>query len=415
MFNKFFKFLKGYVIIRVSGADAERFVNICIRRGADISGIKAEKSGALIMRVSIPFFLKLRPVARKTGVHIHIIKRGGAFMMKRLYGRRYAFLLGALFMIVFFAVTSQFIWVVELDGVYESNEEQIIQILSDCGIKPGASKRSLPPPDEIKSRLINETGTLSWAWVYIEGARARAVVYEKRTAPETADKSIPCDIVAACDAFIKRIDVKNGERAVENGTAVLKGDVLISGNVPVFTEGEEEKYMQVHAEGVTEAVTYREASANQSLFRELRIKTGRKKTYYSLEIFGKLFELYSDTDCGFENFDTSDNRRELTLPFFGYSGLCLNTRTYEEVEPVREQITEEAAALYAKERLEEEIAKELYSSPRLEDSSLTWERISSDTINVRLRMKFIEDIGIKTPINNNAGSVGDAAADIQTQ
>lgn len=398
MFNKFFKFLKGYVIIRITGADAERFINICVRRGIDIGSVKAV-DGALILCVSVKDLSSLRPIVRKTGVKIRIIERRGAFMIKRLYGKRYAFFAGALFMIIFFAVTAQFIWIVEIDGVYESNQSQIIEILEQNGIKPGALKSSVPPISEVKNQLINKTGTIAWAWVYIEGARARVEVYEKRLKPESVDKSQPCDIVAACDGFVRRIDIKNGNRVVENETVVSAGDVLISGTVPVFKEGYEERYMQVHAEGTVEAVTYHEKTTEQSLYHESRVQTGREKSYYSAEIFGKLFNLFFKENPNFENADISDKRHELILPFFGYSGLCINERRYSEVDVVREPLTEEAAALIAQTRLEEEIAKELFKNPRLQDRELEWEKINNDTIKVRLKMTFLEDIGTETMIN----------------
>ena len=40
MFKKFFKFLYGYVIIKVYGKGAERFINICLRRNIDVWNIK---------------------------------------------------------------------------------------------------------------------------------------------------------------------------------------------------------------------------------------------------------------------------------------------------------------------------------------------------------------------------------------
>ena len=39
MFKKFFKFLYGYVIIKVYGKGAERFINICLRRNIDVWNI----------------------------------------------------------------------------------------------------------------------------------------------------------------------------------------------------------------------------------------------------------------------------------------------------------------------------------------------------------------------------------------
>ena len=399
MFNKFFKFLKGYVIIELTGSDAERFINICIRRGIDVSDIKCVGDGAFILCIPKKDFKALRSIAQKTKTKVHIKERHGAFYFKRLYGKRYAFMGGALFLILFFAITSQFIWVVKIEGVYESSKEQIIQILEDNGIKAGALKRRIPPISDIKSQLINRTDTISWAWVYIEGACARVEVYERRLKPQSVDRSQPCDIVAASDGFIKRIDIKKGERKVENETAVSAGDVLISGKVAVFKEGYEEKYMQVHAEGLVEAFTYHQKEKEQKLYHESRIKTGREKTYYSAEIFGKLYNLFFKENPKYESYDIKQKRHELILPYFGYSGLCINEKRYCEVEVYKEPITEAAAAVIARNELEEQIAKELFKNARLQDKTLEWERINNDTIKVKLKMTFLEDIGTETTIN----------------
>ena len=45
MFKKFFKFLYGYVIIKVYGKGAERFINICLRRNIDVWNIKPFDDG----------------------------------------------------------------------------------------------------------------------------------------------------------------------------------------------------------------------------------------------------------------------------------------------------------------------------------------------------------------------------------
>lgn len=399
MFNKFFNFLKGYVIIEAAGSDTERFLNICIRRGIDVSDVTREADGTVTLRVSCGGFMKIRAAARKTKTAVRIKKRAGAGVIKRRYGGRYAFIIGAVLTVIFFAVTAQFVWVVKIDGVYEGSCEQIIEILEENGVRPGALKRNIPEPSAIKQALISRTDTIAWAWVYIEGACARVEVYEKRLKPQEVDKSRPCDVVAACDAFVERIDVRKGEDVVRNESVVSAGDVLISGKVPVFKEGYEERYMYVHAEGDIRAVTYHKRERAQKLYHESRIKTGRKKSYVSLELFGKLFRLYREENHGFENTDLKESRHELTLPYFGYSGICLSERRYDEVEIYREPISEEAAALMAQRELEEEIAKELFKNPQLTDRELEWERIDGETITVKLKMTFIEDIGTEAAIN----------------
>ncbi len=400
MFNKFFKFLKGYVIIEVSGSDIERFLNICVRRDIDVSDVKHHSDGTTVLCISVHDFILLRPVAYKTKTKIKIIERHGAFELKRLYGKRYALYIGALIMVLFFIITAQFVWVVKIDGIYESDMNQIVQILEENGVKPGAFKGSLPEISKIKNALINKTDTVAWAWVYIEGACARVEIYEKRLKSQTVDKSEPCNIVAASDAFIRRVDVRKGYKAIVNETPVSAGDILISGKVPVFRKDyEEERYMYVHAEGDIEAVTYHTEETEQKLWYDSRVKTGQEKKYYSAEIFGKLFNLFFKENPPYEEYDVSDKRHELCLPFFGYTGLCINERTYSEVEVFREPISKEAAALLAQRELEEKIAKKLLKNPQMLSRELEWEDVNSDTIRVRLKMSFIEDIGTEITIN----------------
>ena len=400
MLNKFFKFLKGYVIIEISGSDIERFLNICVRRDIDVSDVKHHSDGTTVLCISVRDFVLLRPIAYKTKTKIKIIERHGIFEMKRLYGKRYVLYIGALMMLTFFIITAQFVWVVRIDGVYESDMEQVVQILEENGLKPGAYKGSLPEISKIKTALINKTDTVSWAWVYIEGACARVEIYEKRLKPQVIDKSKPCNIVAASDAFIRRVDVRKGYEAIQNETPVSAGDVIISGKVPVYRRDyEEERYMYVHAEGDIEAVTYHTEEMEQKLYYDSRVETGRKKKYYSAEIFGKLFNLFFKENPEYEEYAVTDKRHELNLPFFGYTGLCINERTYSEVQVFSEPISKESAALIAQRELEEKIAKKLFKNSQMLSRELEWEDINSDTIRVRLKMSFLEDIGTEITIN----------------
>ena len=56
MFKKFFKFLYGYVIIKVYGKGAERFINICLRRNIDV-WITKTRNKAFIASVQKTIFV----------------------------------------------------------------------------------------------------------------------------------------------------------------------------------------------------------------------------------------------------------------------------------------------------------------------------------------------------------------------
>ncbi len=394
MLNKFFKFLKGYVIIGLYGNNTERFVNICIRRNIHIGFVSRSEDEVRICVMKGDFPL-LRPVARKTHTRVKILKKCGLYNLIGRYGRRYALILGTAAAAAFFFICSGYIWTVEINGAENIDCEKLCGTLRECGIYAGAKKKNLIGGTEIKNKILSENDGIAWAWVYIDGAKATVEVYEKIIPPSVTDRNAPCDIIAACDGYIKNIIVKNGHAEVQKGDIVCVGDVLISGTVPIFKKGidTEERYMQVHAMGTVEAYTSHHASGVYKLYYESRIPTGKSKRRCRAEIFGKSFKLFLKESISFENYDKIENRYELKLPFIGYTGLAWSCTSYSEVSVKREPISVDSVMEFAKNELEEKISKELLYDAALTDSSMNYSYIDDETVKAELTMNFIEKIG----------------------
>lgn len=205
----------------------------------------------------------------------------------RLYRKRYLFLIGFALCIIFFAVSAQFIWVVEINGVENSDINGIISTLDSIGIKSGALKAKLPDGMESKAAIINNNDHIAWAWVYIEGAKARVEIYEQIIPPNILDKDTPCDIVAACDGIINHMVVKNGEEVLNDGDAVKTGDVIVSGKVATYKEGYPEEYIYVHSMADIMAYTTHSKNGDYKLYYESRVPTGKNRYMVSLEAFRK--------------------------------------------------------------------------------------------------------------------------------
>ena len=407
MFNKIFKFLKGYVIIEIYGLEAARFVNICLRRGIDIWNVlPAKNSMSLCVRKSD--FGKIRSVARKTRVRVKIRKKVGLYNLFSRYRKRYFFIIGLVMTVLFFAVSSRYIWVVEINGAETIDMDKLVASLDSIGVKSGALKKSLPPGTEIKRRITDANEGVAWAWVYIEGAKARVEISEKILKPDVIDRSAYCDIAAACGGVIKKVTAKNGAELVKPGDAVSAGDVLISGRVPVYKEGQPEKYMYVHALGEVEAYTSHSRTGDYKLYYESRNVTGRGKTFYSLELFGKRFDLFRSMNVDYDDYNKTDKRNELNIN--GYSGICLNSTRFDEVLVNREPITVDTALEIARNKMEAEIAKELQPESQLLGSDISYEQIDDETIRVTLNMSFIEKIGIES-----TGTEGTETQSIETE
>ena len=400
MFNKFFKFLKGYVIIKICGNESERFINICVRRGINIGRVKRLSDGALETAVPKSGFFLLRPIAYKTHTKVRILKKVGLYNAKKRYGRRYALIFGIILAAAFVYISSQFIWTVEINGVELSDYNSVCAALEKSGVYAGARKKDIADGEEIKSNIVSENENIVWAWAYIEGAKARVEVFEKIIPPKVINRDEPCDVVAACDGYIKKAIVKNGQKLCREGDTVSAGDVLISGTVPVFKEGEEERYISVHASGTVEAETEHKASGMYGVYYESKQYTGKHKRIIRLELFGKSFKLFGSEKNMYKTCDRAEKRHELKLPFIGYTGISVDNIVYDEYETHREPISIETAAEFAKNELEEKIAKELLYDSRLIDEEFNYVYTDSETIKEELTMKFIEKIGTQQPIRS---------------
>ena len=399
MFNKFFKFLKGYVIIEIYGSNAERFINICVKRNIRLYYLKYRSDGKIESCVDKSSFALLRPVALKTKTRVHIKKKKGLFDVYRRYGGRYALITGALMCILFFFISSQFIWAVEINGIENADYEAVVNSLEKCGIYTGARKKNADAAADIKKRILRENENISWAWVYIEGSKARVEIYEKIIPPQIFDRSLPCDIVAAYDGCIKNIVLKNGHCEFKAGDAVSAGETIISGKVPVFREGEEEKYMYVHSAGTIEAYTSHSAKGRYATYYKTDIPTGRRKRRHTLELFGKEYKLFFDRDTGYDDYNIKEARYDLNIPVWGYSGISWKCDTIQEINTQYEQLSIEAVLDFAESELEEKISKELVYDASLLERELKYNYVDDETVEVELIMDFIEKIGTEKLID----------------
>lgn len=395
MFKKIFKFLRGYVIIEIVGKNKERFLNMCLCRRIEIFD-PTPRNGTICAEVYASDFAKLRPLARKSGIKVGIVSKHSArrFLLSRK--NRVALPVFVCILAVYCALVSNYIWCVEIDGIKTADAESVEQILRDKGVYVGARKSGIDDLSEIKNALIFSDNKINWAWLYIEGAKARLAVQESVMPPAVADKTTPTDIIAACDGFVREATVKRGERHVSEGMVVSKGQALVSGKVAVFADGTEERYSYVNSEARIIADTVRYAKGTFGAKKTISQKTGQKKTRVGLEIFGKEFFPFGKPESAFSKSETARETYDLTLPHFGYGGIGLCVVTAYEINEISYTMNEYDILKDAREKLEEEIAKSLPHNAKRLSQSVSYKK-NGDLYEVVLRMRLRENIGIKIP------------------
>jgi similar to stage IV sporulation protein len=335
-------YLKGYVIIIVTGIYAERFINICTRRQILLWDMERLDQRTVRMKMSIRGFKASRTAARKSRCRVRIeAKKGFPYLISR-YKKRKGFLAGVVvFAVIIYAMTS-IIWYIEITGNNKVGTDVLINQINEMGIYRGAAKRFINPK-LVADTLMLKNSELSWVGVEVKGTGLYITVKEGIEPPAIVPYDEPCNVVAKTDGMIISIHAKNGLEMVRKGDTVTKGQVLISGNLESFYPEFGEK--QVHAMGEVIARTWYEIKKEIPGKRVTRVRTGKEFNKYSIYFLDFLIPLPSGENP-FELFETVTYDKtpvignRYRLPF----GLTVQN-FFEVEEQVTELSSEEAREL----------------------------------------------------------------------
>lgn len=286
-----FKYIKGYLCIRVTGFSPERFMNLCSNKGILLWNIHKD-ADEYYMCLSIDGFLKLRPVVRKTGTKVVIVRRCGLpFLMSRMWKRK-IFITGFVFAAVFWLWTSRYIWEIDINGNFTITDDVIIEYLNNINVVIGMNKSELNIED-LEKGLRKEFYEITWTSAKLEGTKLFIEIKENDKIELEAGyqndikQYTASDLVATKKGKIVSIVVRTGIPQVKVGQEVEKGDVLVSGRIPVYQEdGTVRKYNYCNADADILIEYTMDINETISLFYEKKNYTGREKKQYYLKVFG---------------------------------------------------------------------------------------------------------------------------------
>ncbi|NLD47687.1 MAG: sporulation protein YqfD [Clostridiaceae bacterium] len=391
---KLWNYVRGYVIILVEGYFLEKFVNICIRRQILLWDIKSLKNSSMVLCVSIKGFKMLRQISRKTGCKVKILKKKGLpFKVHRYKGRKTFFLGAAVFVALFYFMTS-FIWTIEITGNQTVDTELIMQKLIDLGVKPGVLKYGINP-ERISNTIMMDVNKLSWVSVVVKGTKMKVEVAEAYDSPPMVPKDTPCNIVATRDGVIKSIFVKAGIEAVKTGDTVKKGQLLISGTIPV--KNQEDNPRIVHAIGVVNARTWYESRQPVETKIIEKVRTGNSKDCISILVFDKRVGLFGKKVV-YNDYDKVEMKKllsigeDLVFPF----GVIVDR--YYENETTYAEYSLEDAKMNAAKKAYREIMEQLPDGARMTNRDVSFKEAEDGSITADVIIECIEDIGMTTEI-----------------
>jgi similar to stage IV sporulation protein len=336
-------FLRGSVEVDIEGAFPERFLNICAQNGIEFWGLRRLDGTRLRARVHRSGWRKMPPFALRAQCRVSAVKQRGVPAFLRRYRRRHGFILGFLLTVGVLYGLSQFVWEFEVTGNELVSGETILRHLADIGVKPGIYGPSIDIA-AIKNEMLLRIDELSWLTVNRNGSHATVEVRERIPKPDILPADQPCNIVAAKDGLILRVDTRTGEAQVKAGETVTKGQLIVSGVVDSKLVGAR----FLHAQADVYARTWYELQAKMPLRAAVKRYTGRSRTRRALVIAGYRINFSFLGFPSFENCDKIVKTTTLRLPFGVTLPVSLVAETYIEYERAAASVSKAAASEFLK-------------------------------------------------------------------
>jgi similar to stage IV sporulation protein len=279
------RLIKGSVHFCASGGFAERFVSACRAAGIWLWDVE-KRRGVLYARCFAGDYRRLRRPARQSGMLLRACrKRGLPFVLLR-NKKHLGLAVGCVLFALLMAFLSTRVWVIRLEGKLQTPEGEILRALEEHGVGQGMKAGDLDSR-AVAAELLRELPLLDFIALNLRGSELEVLIREHPPDSRVKEDETPADIVAARDGSLVEMRVYAGTRAVTEGSAVVKGDVLIFG----YTKNSDGSTSPLRAKGYIVAQTEYTLSASQALEGGLQRGAGRKKQY-ALRLFGLRLPLY---------------------------------------------------------------------------------------------------------------------------
>ena len=346
-------YIIGYVRICVEGYYIERFINICTNKHMTIWNLKREKGTKLYLNIGISDFKKISDIARTTKCKVKIEKKKGFPFVVHKYKKRKIFALLLIIVLILIALSSNYIWNIEIREENNIELENLSEDLKNAGLTVGILKNKVNTKEVINNIRLKRDD-IAWMGIELKGTNAIVKVVKADKEPDIIDTSDYCDIVSDKSGIITKINAQNGTAQVKVGDTVQQGNTLISG----WMEGKYTGIRYVHSVGEIEAKVWYTKSKKIYYNQEIFEKTGNEENKYSIKMNNFKINFYKRVS-NFEFYDTIDEEKKFKIFSNFYLPISVIKTTNKENQKVEKKYNiEEAKDLGVKE-LEEELDNEI--------------------------------------------------------
>ncbi len=325
------RFLFGYLTIKIYGENGERLINKAKSVGIHIWNLRCRK-GCITGNISIKNFTKLRYAKRGIKCKILIENKNGLAFHTQKYKNRIGFVIGLILFYGILITFSNYIWIINVEGNKTISTTKIIAACNEIGIREGILKKKINSKYDAQRLQLNQEG-IAWCSLNVEGS-VLTVNLSEMAISDKERRQTPSNLKATFDGKIRRIDVTSGNTVVKVGDTVSKGDLLVSGVIQNLSST-----LFVHSEGVIIAETKRTFSSEGKYLQTIKHKTGNTIKRYTLDFFNIKIPLYFGNikqqhlyNFNIKNLTLFDKKIPIKIACEQYDILQKTTVTYDKTK-----------------------------------------------------------------------------------
>lgn len=345
-----FRFIFGYLKVCYKGKEKVRFLQLCKKNGVELWDLH-KTDDTLTFKISRSDYIYAQNFLDKITGNLEILNKIGIPYLFYRYKKRKIFLLSFMLFLFVIKLFTFYIWKINVTGTKGYTKEEIVKNITENYI-PIGTKISNIDCEDLEEKLRLSYPDVAWISCNIKGTELNVNLSETVPKNTQMDFTVPCNMIAAKDAVISEVMVKDGLSLIHIGDEVKKGDVLITGVINISNEYDE--YIEtdyVSAKGEVYGITKYDYMDSFPLEYYKKQYTGNKKKTYGFQIINKFINIpytikfNSAYDCISEEHNIRIGKT-YSLPF------GVTSFSYREYIPKREIYAEEEAKNIAEERLE---------------------------------------------------------------
>lgn len=387
MKNRYLEKIDKRVKVKITGNNVKTYLKRIIN---DIEIINmypiSKKEVHLILKYSD--YKKL--LKHKSIYKITILDYYGSIKIAKKIKKNYLLLISMFLGIILILILSKMIFKIEIIHQDEQIRTKIKAELNSYGIKKYSFKKNKEDLEKIKNKILNKNkDTLEWIEIIPYGTKYTIRVVERKINKDTTKYQYQ-HIVSKKNAIITEINAIKGEKVKFVNDYVKKGDIIISGNIQLM----DNTTTLTMAKGSVLGSVWYIVDIDYPFVYQEDIYTGKSKKVYSIYFFNKRFSIFN-----FKNFHSfvSKKKNLITSNFLDIK--LVSEKQYEVI--IKDEVyTEEIVGVKAINYIKEKMMNDNKDIKDIKEVKILSTTINASSINFKMFVRTIEDIGEALLIEN---------------